>query len=567
MKTQEQSDGSALFDGLPMPVCLVDADWRLVAMNPSALSFWGMEPSLGGPAMQTLQIVPAQHDVWKSHPRAAFRLPCRITTLDGQVHRVSVVYTALEGTDPPLGALFVVEGTMAELLSDLPEWALRDPVTGLGNRHLWEREAPAWSSRSGCLVFLDLDDLKEVNDLHGHVAGDRLLAAAGEALAAISPPDALTVRYGGDEFIVVLPGTDEASAESWALSAVGHVAAASADLPIVPCLSHGVAAFGSGELRAAVQRADDALYARRGVLLPAASGGRIILTREGRAALRGPGDDRVRLGAFSTGFGPEFEGYFRAQYARALEQAREFVAFVDPEPGSAVVEVGAGSGRITFDGGLAERIGRQGQLLVTDPSGPQLQAARQHAEERGLDWVRFVRAPAEHLPLASGTADLVVGALFLHFTRPDQALREMARVLRPGGRVAISTGLEFRWPTFWWDLLAPVREELARQGLPYRHFLPSADALRAYVEGSGLQIERSAVSGRDHVDFPHVEIPLVTWRQIGLVPLLLREVPADRQAIVQEAFEAGLREAFGRTSAEERRIEGELMSMVARKPG
>ena len=53
---------------------------------------------------------------------------------------------------PPLalGALFVVEGAAAELLSDLPEWALRDPVTGLGNRHLWEREAPGWASRSGC---------------------------------------------------------------------------------------------------------------------------------------------------------------------------------------------------------------------------------------------------------------------------------------------------------------------------------------------------------------------------------------------------------------------------------
>ena len=48
MNTQERSDGAALFDGLPMPVCLVDADWRLVAMNPSALSFWGMEPLLGG---------------------------------------------------------------------------------------------------------------------------------------------------------------------------------------------------------------------------------------------------------------------------------------------------------------------------------------------------------------------------------------------------------------------------------------------------------------------------------------------------------------------------------------
>ena len=301
METQEHSYGSALFDGLPMPVCLLDADWRLVAMNPSALAYWGMEPPARLPAMHALRIVPTQQDGWESRAQGAFRFPCRITTLDGRVHRASVVYTALEGTDPPLGALFVVEGAAAELLSDLPEWALRDPVTGLGNRHLWERDARGWASRSGCVVFLDLDDLKEVNDLHGHVAGDRLLATAARALAAISPPDALTVRYGGDEFVVVLPEPEEATAESWAQGAVGHVAAASADLPVVPRLSHGVAAFGPGGLEHAVRRADDVLYERRGVLLPAASGGRIILTREGRAALRGPGDDRAQPGMFSAG--------------------------------------------------------------------------------------------------------------------------------------------------------------------------------------------------------------------------------------------------------------------------
>ena len=73
-------------------------------------------------------------------------------------------------------------------------------------------------------------------------------------------------------------------------------------------------------------------------------------------------------------------------------------------------------------------------------------AARKRAEEMCLDWLRFVRASAEDLPVASGTADLVVGALFLHFTDPAQALREMARVLRPGGRVAVCTGRAFKWP-------------------------------------------------------------------------------------------------------------------------
>ena len=91
MKTQERSDGSALFDGLPMPVCLVDADWLLVAMNPAALAYWGMEPPPRLPAMHTLGIVPTQPDGWQSRSKARFRLQCRITTPDGRVHRASIV--------------------------------------------------------------------------------------------------------------------------------------------------------------------------------------------------------------------------------------------------------------------------------------------------------------------------------------------------------------------------------------------------------------------------------------------------------------------------------------------
>ena len=162
---------------------------------------------------------------------------------------------------------------------------------------------------------------------------------------------------------------------------------------------------------------------------------------------------------------------------------------------------------------------------------------------------------------------MVAGALFLHFTEPARALREMARVLRPGGRVALSTFLEFRWPAFWWDILAPVREELARQGLPYRHHFPSADALRGYVTGWGLEIERSTVFGPEHLDFPHLDIALAFCRQTGLVPTLLPGVPTERQALVQEAFEKGLRAAFPRSSAEARRGSFEGMSVVARKPG
>jgi SAM-dependent methyltransferase len=351
---------------------------------------------------------------------------------------------------------------------------------------------------------------------------------------------------------------------------VQRVSAASADLPIVPRLSHGVAVFGPGEIQRAVQRADDALYERKGVLLPAASGGRIILTREGRSALRQPGDDRAQPqpGAFSAGFGPEFEAYFRAQYVRALEQAREFVDLVDPEPGTAVVEVGAGSGRITFDGGLAERIGPKGQLLVTDPSGPQLLEARKHAEERDLPWVRFVRAPAEELPLASGTVDLVLGGLFLHFTEPVRALQEMARVVRPGGRVAISAGLEHGWPPAWQDALAPVRRAVEAEGFPWRHFLLQRGQLEDLMTAAGLTVEQFRLIGPDTLEFSSADFTVALGRQIRLVRLLLRGCAADRLVHIQEEFERRVHEGFQRHGPRAWTIaDVYLVSAVARRPG
>ncbi len=564
-----------LFASLPIPVCLTDCDGLLVAMNPRALAFWNLTPDavVGRRAVDVLGVVPeGASDPWRyfSRNRQAMSLFCQVRTPDDQLHRVSIFTTPLDGQAPPRNVLFILSRELQESLMGIPDWALRDPVTGLGNRHTWERQAELWQERSGCVVFLDLDDLKEVNDLHGHIAGDRILAAIGRLLLSLAPPDAHTVRYGGDEFVVLLPNPDLATAEAWAEGVVRQAAQAgeSADWPIVPRLSHGVAAFGPGELPQAVRLADDLLYQRKGVLLTAESGGRIILTRQGRAAIRRPGDPRGQsmAGVFGASFGPDFDQYVRAQYARAVEQAREFVAFVDPPRGGAVIEVGAGSGRITFDGGLADRIGRRGQLIVTDPSRAQLQGLRRRAEEQGCDWICYLQAPAEELPMASGTVDLVLGALFLQFTDPERALREMARVIRPGGRIAFLTGLAFPFPPAWTEIAAPIRQELEAHGLPQRTIFPTEREIRAHVAASSLRIARETIQ-TEYIDFPSADIAEAFWHQNGLVPLLLQGVPTYRHRSVQEAFDSRLRTVFARTEPEERRLILQGLTLVAEKPG
>lgn len=560
----------ALFEGLPRPVCLVDGHGRLLAVNRKGEAFWGagVRERVGMPAMEALRIETTEGDgaPWERLAAPTARLRCHVTGADGQRRLTSLLYSPLGGTEPPISVLFLLDGPMSDIFGDLPAWALRDPVTGLGNRALWEREAPAWAQRSGCVAFLNLEDLKEVNHLHGHLAGDRVLAFFGRALTASLPRQSLAVRYGGDEFVVLADG-DAAAAEAWAQQVVRHVAAtaSSADLPLIPHLSYGVAAFGPGGLLEGVQRADAALYERKGILVRAASGGHIILTRKGHAAVLGP-EDRDQPGTPGRSFGPEFEGYFRDQFTRSLEQAREFVGFADPEPGSAVVEVGAGSGRVTFEGGLAERVGPRGCLLVADPSGAQVQACRRHAAERQLTFLRFLRAPAEELPLVSGTVDLAIGALFLHFTDPLDAVREMARILRPGGRVAICAGRAFDWPDPWVEVLEPVRRELAALGLPLRHYFLQPGELEHLMTTAGLRVERAQQVGPELWQFPSVELGIALWRQLGLIPLMLREVPASRHPAVQEAFEHRFRALFSGRPRESWAIPTLLDSVVAAKP-
>ncbi len=90
--------------------------------------------------------------------------------------------------------------------------AFHDPLTGLPNRaYLSNRlEAEMQKARcgetSGAVLFIDLDDLKTVNDSFGHSSGDDLIKAAAAQICEAVGPDAFVARVGGDEFIAILPG-------------------------------------------------------------------------------------------------------------------------------------------------------------------------------------------------------------------------------------------------------------------------------------------------------------------------------------------------------------------------
>ena len=103
----------------------------------------------------------------------------------------------------------LVERELAEAHARLAHLAYHDHLTGLPNRAQFQEHLDAALARAGrdgscvAVLFIDLDGFKQVNDAHGHAAGDSLLRAVGERLSTISRDGDVVARLGGDEFLML----------------------------------------------------------------------------------------------------------------------------------------------------------------------------------------------------------------------------------------------------------------------------------------------------------------------------------------------------------------------------
>ena len=84
----------------------------------------------------------------------------------------------------------------------------RDPLTGVYNRRYYEEELKSQMGPAG-IAMIDLDDFKLYNDTYGHNAGDMALTVVAETICKHIRKDDILIRYGGDEFLLVLPGVTE----------------------------------------------------------------------------------------------------------------------------------------------------------------------------------------------------------------------------------------------------------------------------------------------------------------------------------------------------------------------
>jgi len=154
-------------------------------------------------------------------------------------------------------------------LREMRSLAHTDSLTGCLNRQGYLEMTAREDLRSahGTVVVVDLDNLKVVNDRYGHSAGDELLRHAARVLRSAVPASASVFRWGGDEFILVLPGTRAAQAQPMLEAAILEappVLLAAEDAHCMLEASVGAAEYASAaELDTVIRHADRVMYAQK----------------------------------------------------------------------------------------------------------------------------------------------------------------------------------------------------------------------------------------------------------------------------------------------------------------
>ena len=186
----------------------------------------------------------------------------------------------------------------------------------------------------------------------------------------------------------------------------------------------------------------------------------------------------------------EYESLWQAQLACAHD---ELIACALLAAGERVLDVASGSGLVAFR--AAEAVGPHGQVVGVDLSGHMVEAARRRAEQHDMQNVRFERMDAEQLRFPDMSFDVVLCSLgLMYMPDPEQAMREMRQVLRPGGRIVIAVWGE-RSRCGWSALFPIVDAEVSSDVCPLFFRLGEGDTLAcACADAQFVAIEQHRIS-------------------------------------------------------------------------
>jgi diguanylate cyclase (GGDEF)-like protein len=203
---------------------------------------------------------------------------CEPLLVGGEVIGAVLVNQPIEPDEAHRRRLREAVGQAAPVLANLRNLAIAelraatDALTGLPNQRAVQdtlRRMVAQSSRTMtplAALLLDLDHFKQVNDLHGHDRGDDVLAAVGVALRNVVRESDFVGRYGGEEFLVLLPSTDQDSAVQLGeaiRNAIGAIRITNLELRITASVGVAVLPQDGGDSVTLFRSADRALYAAK----------------------------------------------------------------------------------------------------------------------------------------------------------------------------------------------------------------------------------------------------------------------------------------------------------------
>ena len=191
-----------------------------------------------------------------------------------QLHRQTLAGVVANLHSQSLSAeLGLANGQLTQALGQALALATHDPLTQALNRRAFlartdvEASAMQRHGHAACLLMLDLDKFKSINDTHGHAAGDEVLMACASAIQTVLRGADVLARWGGEEFIVLLPQTQAADALSVAermREVLQALRPAHWPAGVRVTASIGLATWPPGlAVDAAIRRADAALYAAK----------------------------------------------------------------------------------------------------------------------------------------------------------------------------------------------------------------------------------------------------------------------------------------------------------------
>ncbi|MBX5437226.1 MAG: methyltransferase domain-containing protein [Alicyclobacillaceae bacterium] len=211
----------------------------------------------------------------------------------------------------------------------------------------------------------------------------------------------------------------------------------------------------------------------------------------------------IRLNNFNSL--EDIEAIMNTLFPNARAERKKIVALSQIQSGTHVLELGCGTGALTFEAGLFAAVGPEGRLVATDPSVNMLKTVMRKREAYHAPWVEVVHAAAERIPFPDATFDSVIGTAFLHFTNIEEAVREIARVLKPGGTFTTVYPLHFpRRNEFFIEWFEPLLQMGTTQNQP--DVLPGPDTVPRAMEPYFDEIHVYAVEGEFRYTSPQTVV-------------------------------------------------------------